>query len=230
MSAGSPSSPTSPTSAAPSASTIPDPPDPFDALEHVLPAGSELHRVHGSFPASAFNSGKGGPTRFAPFQSTTAPSAGIVPTLYAAKTAEAAVCESLLHDVPLEGGRLGQARYQGRRESTLVLKRDVRLAMLMGHGLRRLGVAQQNLTATDGDVYDRTVLWAQAAHAAGFEGLAWMSARENTAQAYVLFGDRVAETDLAETAGGLGLFDRPSSGFRWLSAFCSLVKVEVLLS
>lgn len=221
MSAGSPASPTSP---------IPDPPDPFDALEHVLPAGSELHRVHGSFPAGAFNPGKGGPTRFAPFQSTSDPAAGSVPTLYAAQTAEAAVCESLLHDVPLEGGRLGQARYRGRRESTLVLKRDVQLAMLMGHGLRRLGVAQQNLTATDGDVYDRTVLWAQAAHAAGFEGLAWMSARENTAQAYVLFGDRVAETDLVETAGGLGPFDRPSSGFRWLSAFCSLVKVEVLLS
>jgi hypothetical protein len=193
-------------------------------------AGSELHRVHGSFPAGAFNPGKGGPTRFAPFQSPIDPAAGIIPTLYAAQTAEAAVCESLLHDVPLEGGRLSQARYRGRRESTLVLKRDVRLAMLMGHGLRRLGVAQQNLTATDGDVYDRTVLWAQVAHAAGFEGLAWMSARENTAQAYVFFGDRVAETDLAETAGGLGSFDRPSSGFRWLSAFCSLVKVEVLLS
>lgn len=221
VSAGSPASPTT---------TVPDPPDPFDALEHVLAAGSELHRVHGSFPAGAFNRGKGGPTRFAPFQSTSDPAAGSVPTLYAAQTAEAAVCESLLHDVPLEGGRLNQARYLGRGESMLVLKRDVRLAMLMGLGLRRLGVAQQNLTATDGDVYDRTVLWAQAAHAAGFEGLAWMSARENTAEAYVLFGDRVAQTDLSETAGGLGSFDRPSSGFRWLSAFCSLVKVEVLLS
>lgn len=224
VSAGSPTSPTSPTR------SVPDPPDPFDALEHVLAAGSELHRVHGSFPPGAFNPGKGGPTRFAPFRSPRDPAAGIIPTLYAAETAEAAVCESLLHDVPLEGGRLGQARYRGRRESTLVLTRDVRLAMLMGIGLRRLGVAPQNLTATEGDVYDRTVLWAQAAHAAGFEGLAWMSARENTAEAYVLFGDRVAETDLEETAGALGSFDRPSSGFRWLSAFCSLVKVEVLLT
>lgn len=225
-------SPTSPPPARPASSTtaVPDPRDPFDALDHVLAAGSELHRVHGPFPAGAFNPGKGGPTRFAPFESMTDPSAGIVPTLYAAETAEAAVCESLLHDVPLEGGRLAQARYRGRKESLLVLKRDVRLAMLMGSGLRRLGIAQQNLTATEGDVYDRTVLWAQAAHAAGFEGLAWMSARENTSEAYVFFGDRVVESDLEERPGGLGSFARATSGFRWLSAFCSLVKVEVLLS
>lgn len=210
-------------------SAVPEPPDPFDALEHVLRAGSTLHRVHGSFSAGSFNPGKGGPTRFAHFTAAAAPSAGVVPTLYAAATAEAAVCETLLHDVPLEGGRLALARYRGRRESVLVLRREVRLARLMGSGLRRLGVAPQNLTATDGDVYDRTVLWARSAHAAGFDGLAWMSARENTAEAYMFFGDRVAETDFEETSDGLGPFDRPNSGFRWLSAYCSLVKVELLL-
>lgn len=212
-----------------SAGLIPEPPDPFDALEHVLVAGTEVHRVHGPLPATAFNPGRGGPTRFAPFENATDPAAGIVPTLYAAETAAAAVCETLLHDVPLAGGRLNQATYRGRRETALSLRRDVRLAMLMGPGLRRLRVAPQHLTATDGDVYKQTVLWAQAAHAAGFEGIAWMSARENTAQAYLFFGDRVSATDLAEIPGGLGSFDRTESGFRWLSAYCALVKVEVLL-
>lgn len=158
------------------------------------------------------------------------PSAGPVPVLYAAATAEAAVCETLLHDVPLAGGRLSRAKYQSRRETTLVLRRDVRLAKLMGAGLRRLGVEPQNITATNGDVYAQTVKWAQAAHVAGFDGLAWMSARENTTEAYVLFGDRVAETDLAETSDGLGSFSRPGRGFQWLSAYCSLVKVDLLLS
>lgn len=216
--------------AAAHASTVPNPPDPFDAIEHVLPAGNILHRVHGTFPAGSFNPGKGAPTRFAPFVNAADPAAGPVPTLYAAATAEAAVCETLLHDIPLEGGRLSAAGYRGLKEATLELKRDVRLAKLMGAGLRRLHVAQQNLTATDGDVYDKTVLWAQAAHTAGFEGLAWMSARENTAEAYVLFGDRVAEADLEETTGGLGWFDHPGRGFCWLADYCALVKVDLLLS
>lgn len=217
-------------SSATPASVIPPPPDPFDALEHVLPAGSILHRVHGSFPANAFNPGKGGPTRFAPFLDAADPSGDPVPTLYAAATLEAAVCETLLHDVPLAGGKLAAAGYRGRREATLALGRDVRLAKLMGAGLRRLHVAPQHLTATEGDVYHRTVLWAQAAHAAGFDGVVWMSARENTAEAYVLFGDRIAETDLTESADGLGSLDRPGAGFRWLADYCALVKVDLLLS
>lgn len=220
----------SPSSSPSTGSTVPPPPDPFDALEHALPAGTVLHRVHGSFPAGAFNPGVGDPTRFAHFTSAADPSTGIVPVLYAAATAEGAVCETLLHDVPLEGGRLSLAKYRGRRETVLVLQREVRLAKLMGSGLRRLHVAPQDLTATDGDVYSQTVLWAQAAHRAGFDGLAWMSARENTAEAYVLFGDRVSEADLEETSDGLGSFDRPGAGFRWLSACCALVKVELLLS
>lgn len=220
----------SPSSSRSSGSTVPPPPDPFDALEHVLKAGTVLHRVHGSFPAGSFNPGVGNPTRFAHFTNAADPSGGAVAVLYAAATAEAAVCETLLHDVPLEGGRLSAAKYRGRSETTLVLKRQVRLAKLMGPGLRRLHVAPQDLTATDGDVYSQTVLWAQAAHTAGFDGLAWMSARENTAEAYVLFGDRVFEADLDETTDGLGSFDRPGAGFRWLSAYCALVKVELLLS
>lgn len=217
-------------SAASPTSDITPPPDPFDARAHVLPAGRELHRVHGHRAANVFNPGLGGPTRFAPFTDPTDPTKGAVPTLYAAETDEAAVCETLLHDVPLDGGRLRAAGYRGMRESTVVLRRDVRLCALMGPGLRRLGAAPQHLTATDGDVYDRTVRWAEAAHRAGFEGLAWMSARENTSQAYMFFGDRVAESDLEVTAGGRGSFDRGESGFAWLAAFCALVKVELLLS
>jgi hypothetical protein len=211
-------------------SAIPDPPDPFNAFDYMLPAGSVLHRVHGEFPAGSFNPGKGKPTRFAPFINPTDPSAGFVPTLYAAETEGAAVCESVLHDVPLEGGRLSAADYRDLKETTLTLQRDVRLAMLMGIGLRRLHVDAQNITATNGDVYHRTVLWAQTAHAAGFEGLAWMSARENTAEAYMLFGDRVDASDLVETSGGRGSFRHPSAGHAWLATYCSVVDIDVLLS
>ncbi|MGG7466581.1 RES family NAD+ phosphorylase [Plantibacter sp. YIM 135347] len=206
---------------------VPPPPTPFDALELLLPKAATLRRVHDPRrQGNVFNPGAGSPTRFAHFDG----GAGIVPSLYAAATPEAAVCESLLHDVPLAGGILPLANYATRVLTTLELQRDVRLAMLMGPGLRRLGVYQQDVIATNGDVYDQTVLWAQAAHAAGFEGLAWMSARDNTSQAYIFFGDRVEENDLLITSSGIDSFAPGSSGFNWLDSYCSLVHVDLLLS
>ena len=215
------------TGAAPS--DIPPPPAPFDALDHTLPMGSELHRVHGERrDANVFNPGRGRPTRFAPLSIGPEQADRFVPTLYAAASAEAAVCESILHDVPLSGGSLPAASYAPYAETTLELQRDLRLAKLMGDGLRRLGVTPQQLTATNGDVYDRTVGWARAAHAAGFDGMAWMSARHNTSEAYVLFGDRVTAADLVVTADGAGRFALGTEGFAWLSAYCAVVKVELL--
>lgn len=204
---------------------------PFDALTYVLKSGSTLHRVHHrGRAANAFNPGLGAPTRFAPFRSAAGSASDQVPTLYVAASAEAAVSESLLHDVPLRGGSLPAKSYAEYVETKLVLQRDVRLAKLMGDGLRRLGVAPQQLTATQGDVYDSTVRWAAAAHAAGFDGLAWMSARDNTSEAYVLFGDRVASADLTSSAGGVGSFAPGAEGFDWLSAHCARVKVELLIA
>jgi len=203
------------------------PPVPFDALTHVLATGSTLRRVHHSKRgANMFNPGHGGPTRFAPIVTA----AGSAPTLYAAQSAEAAVCETILHDVPLTGGSLALGAYASHFDTSLEVQRDLRLAKLMGDGLRRLSVTPQQLTATNGDVYERTVLWAEAAHTAGFDGIAWMSARDNTAAAYVFFGDRVAQTDLAITTDGIGPFAPGTRGFSWLSGYCARVGVELLVA
>lgn len=206
---------------------VPPPPVPFDPLPHTLESGSLLHRVHHhSRAGNAFNPGVGAETRFAHFDG----GAGVVPSLYAAATAEAAICESLLHEVPLTGGILPRAEYETRTLTALELQRDVRLAMLMGPGLRRLGISAQDITATNGNVYGATARWAHAAHAAGFEGLAWISSRDNTAEAYVLFGDRVHAADLRVTDLGLGTFTPGSTGFLRLDAYCSLVNVDLLLA
>ncbi|WP_345183976.1 RES family NAD+ phosphorylase [Microbacterium panaciterrae] len=179
---------------------------------------------------NVFNPGAGSQTRFASFASLDDLDGPQVPTLYAAATAEAAVCESILHDVPVAGGLLPEGSYATRVETALDLRRDLNLAMLMGPGLRRLGATPQQLTATDADVYDQTVLWAQAAHDRGFDGIAWMSARDNTSEAYVLFGDRVDKSDLHITERGVGSFAPGTPGFSWLSAYCSRVKIELLIA
>lgn len=206
---------------------VPHPPTPLSALPHVLDAGTNLHRVHHTrHSGDAFNPGRGAPSRFAPITAEEPPRP--VPTLYAAATAEAAVCETLLHDVPLVGGLLPSHAYAAYAESTLSLRRTVRLAKFMGDGLRRLGITPQQLTATSGDVYHRTVLWARAAHAAGFDGISWMSARDNTAAAFLLFGDRVGPDDLSRSDRGLGPFTPGAPGFTWLSGYCARVGVELL--
>lgn len=53
-------------------------------------------------------------------------------------TPEAAICESLLHEVPAVGGILPRASYETRTMTAIELVRDVNLAMLMGPGLRSL--------------------------------------------------------------------------------------------
>lgn len=108
----------------------------------------------------------------------------------------AALCESLLHDVPLTGGRLVPEHYERSVAGALETTRPLRLATFHGLGLRRLGVESVQLTASPARTYGATVACAQAAHAAGLDRAVWMSARLNTDHANVFFGDRVREQDL----------------------------------
>jgi hypothetical protein len=82
--------------------------------------------------------------------------------------------------------------------STLASERELHLAQLYGHGLRRLEIARTELIETDSDQYDRTVPWAAALHASdpAVDGLVWVSRQHDDAYAMVLFGDRVARQDL----------------------------------
>lgn len=201
--------------------TVPRPPDPFDALSLTLESGTVICRVHHvSRGAREFNPGQGAPSRFAPLD---------VPTLYAAATLEAAISETVLHDVPLTTGTLPMRSYAGYVSTSITVGRDLNLAKLMGDGLRRVGVTPQQLTATEGDVYGSTVLWSEAAHAAGFDGIAWMSARDNESQAYMFFGDCVPESSLQEVHGSRVMFAPGDDGFPWLATYCARVGVELLI-
>ena len=198
------------------------PPDPFDPEVVTLPAGHRLFRVHSNNRVgNVFNPGHGGPSRFAFFG--TPP----VPALYAADTEIAAVCETLLHDVPLAGGNLLPHDYTATVLSPLRTTRSLRLASFLGTGLRRLGVDARDLTMTDAVDYPHTVRWAEAAHHTGFDGVAYMSARCNSDRAYVFFGDRVSETSFTVQPGGRAFAfgaDRD-----WLIDFCAPLRVDVLI-
>jgi len=77
-------------------------------------------------------------------------------------------------------------------------KRKLSLADLSTTALRKLGVQRNELIDTEKDKYPGTRKWAEAIHAAcpSAEGLCWVSRQDDRALAIMLFGDRVATTDL----------------------------------
>ena len=203
-------------------STVPEPPDPFEPLIETWPAGTGLYRVHSDRgEANAFNTGPKPQTRFAFFGDPE------VPVLYAGATEVTAVAETILHDVPLTGGRVEAPAYLSRQSACLWPRRDLRLAQFHSGGLMRLGIEALNLTDTAASQYDRTVTWAEAAHAnTDVDGLVWMSRRWNSSKSIVLFGDRVSRDDLAVQADHGRVFALPSD-FDWLFDLCRTVGVSV---
>lgn len=170
---------------------------------------------------TAFNPGYGAAGRFSFFGDP------VVPVLYAAESDTAAVCESILHEVPLVGGRLVPEQYEPMVAGALLTTRPLRLAALHGLSLRRLGVEATQVTGSPSRSYGQTVAWAAAAHRAGFDGLEWMSRRCNTDRAYVLFGDRVGDSDLEADPMFARVF-ATGPDLDWLIDMCASVKVEVL--
>lgn len=197
------------------------PPDPFDAADDPLPVGQRLYRVHNNVrTVTEFNPGIGSRTRFAFFGDP------VVPVLYAADTEQAALAESLLHDIPATGGALPYGRYADTVMGLLTVTRELHLASLRGLGLRRLRAEAREVTDTDASEYRHTVRWAQAAHAAGFDGLAWTSRKCNDTRAVVLFGDR-CDGAVTQDVTFARIF-QSGPGLDWLISTCDPLHVDVL--
>lgn len=202
----------------------PAPPDPFEPHTTTLASGTRLFRVLSAAPgrtAITFNPGVGGSTRFAYFE------APPVPVLYAAETENAAVAETLLHDIPANGGVLPYAQYSGKVMARIETTRPIDVAVLHGLGLRRLKVTANDLTASNATSYPETVEWAHAARRAGLDGLVWMSRLCNDAKAYVLFGDRCADAFTQDPT--FGRIFATGSDQLWLIDLCAPLHVDVLL-
>lgn len=171
----------------------------------TLGAGTLVERVHDRrYGGSGFNPCKGAPTRFAPIRDA---EGHCVPSLYAAGTLEAAIYETIFHDVPVQAdpgansgadpGTVPKTLVQGRAHSRLNVLRDLHLASLRGPDLRRWGIDRNSLIAAAPGLYAETARWACAIHRRfpEVEGLAWTSNRCDPDTAYLFFGDRVAEAD-----------------------------------
>lgn len=163
----------------------------------VLSAGAIVERVHDRrYGARGFNSCKGAPTRFAPIRDA---AGNCIPSLYAADTMEAAIYETIFHDVPVQAdpGTVPKTLVQSRAHSRLEVLRDLRLASLRGPDLRRWGIDRNSLIAASPTLYAETARWACAIYRQfpEVEGLVWTSNRCDPDTAYLFFGGRVASGD-----------------------------------
>lgn len=103
-----------------------------------------------------------------------------------------------------------RSRLRGRCLTHIELTRDILVADLRGHGLRRLGLTRGRLLDCGAGHYAETARWAEAIHRSddSLHGMVWVSRQFDTATALLAFGDRLQEHDF------LGGESRPLDGGR----------------
>ena len=84
---------------------------------------------------------------------------------------------------------------------------DLVLADLRSKALRKLGVARNQIIDTEKDQYPITRQWAEAIHTQcpQVQGLCWTSRQDDSAQALMLFGDRLKQGVLQAGAASRNL-------------------------
>jgi len=159
--------------------------------------GTKIWRCHETkLRANEFNPGLGA-GRFHPLvdSRTAAP----IPTIYAADEVAGALSESVFRNVPVRGSnkRTRRSALNSVCLSALVLRKHIVLADLTGLGLHRIGVRRSQLIESASSSYAATAQWAEAIHRdTTLDGLMWVSRQNDRALAILLFGDRVATSDL----------------------------------
>ena len=176
---------------------------PLPPPQHGSPALRTLRpgrwwRVHtldaqGRFGPAQFNDSGRGDARFSPLKM----GRRWVPTLYAAASEEAALMETVLHDVPYPSAGhihdLDRDLGSTLHLSAIEIRQPLRLVDLTQLGLQRMGIPVSQLFETHADDYPRTRQWAAWLHQAlpQAQGLTWMCARHAEHAALMLFGDRI---------------------------------------
>lgn len=188
---------------------VPRPPADLDPQIERWEAGRVIVRCHGpKYHERQFND----TTRLARFRPLVDAGA-VVPTMYGADDFAGVVSETVFHEVPVRGPhrRIPRSEIDRWVWCEVAPTRDLRLVALHGTGLRRVQVTHGELIECDASDYAETVPWSVAFHDAAStpDGLCWRSRQHNDSLALMLFGSRVAETDLAVVRAAESLALRP---------------------
>lgn len=170
---------------------VPKPPTAFPTHVTDLAVGAVLWRIHAeSLAGDAFNPGFGF-SRFAPI----GPVRKRVPTAYAADGFEAAVYETIFHDLdPAQSfktyplSKLAEVRCSVLRVATPLVLRS-----FLAPDLMKLGVVRNQLIDTPSREFPDTRCWSAALHRRDTvtQGMVWESRAYPSSLAMMFFGDRV---------------------------------------
>ena len=176
---------------------VPKPPTAFATHVTDLPVGAVLWRIHAErLAGDAFNPGIGF-SRFAPI----GPVRKRVPTAYAAEEFEAAVYETIFHDLdPAQSfktyplNKLAEVRCSMLRVATPLVLRS-----FLAPDLMKLGVARNQLIDTPSQEFPDTRRWSAALHRRDTvtQGMVWESRAYPSSLAMMFFGDRVSSGALS---------------------------------
>lgn len=152
-----------------------------------------IHRVHqDKYAGDQFNPGLNGNARFSPIRDALGEP---IPILYGGSTFECAAMETVFHDVPFALGlkTLDKTKLAGQVHSQVKPNVDLVLADFRSKALRKLGVARSQIIDTEKDQYPITRRWAEAIHkqCPDVQGICWTSRQDDSAQALIVFGDRL---------------------------------------
>ena len=176
---------------------VPTPPTAFATHVTDLALGAILWRIHAeSLAGDTFNPGFGF-SRFAPI----GPMRKRVPTAYAADGFEAAVYETIFHDLdPAQSfktyplSKLAEVRCSVLRVATPLVLRS-----FLAPDLMKLGVARNQLIDTPSREFPDTRRWSAALHRRDTvtQGMVWESRAYPSSLAMMFFGDRVPPGSLS---------------------------------
>lgn len=198
-----------PSKSLPPADVTPVPPTTLHVSTMTWPKKKPLHRVHlEKYKGAEFNPGSKGNARFSPIKNAKGKP---IPTIYGGSSFECAAMETVFHDVPFAPGfkSYDKTKLAEQVHSQITPGTDLVLADLRGKALRKLGVERKQLIDTEKDQYPITREWAKAIHAEHPEvqGLCWTSRQDDSAQAVMLFGDRIASSVLRQTTPSRSLLN-----------------------
>ena len=178
---------------------------------YTLGGGLELlHRFHNKrYKDTQFNDTPYGHARFSPIRNEIG---AIIPTIYAGSTFECAAMETVFRDVAygpppkyVQKSKLKDMMYS----MLLTWDGDLNLVDLTSKSLRALSITRNELIDTDGTLYPVTQKWAEAIHAYAptAQGLRWTSRQDDTAQAFLLFGDRIRQSIFTGRSNSVSVLD-----------------------
>ncbi len=176
---------------------VPKPPAAFPTHVTDLPVGAVLWRIHAEkFAGDVFNPGFGA-SRFAPV----GPVRKRVPTAYAADAFEAAVYETIFHDLdPAQSFKTYPlSKLADVRCSVLRVASPLSLRSFLAPDLMKLGVARNQLIDTSSREFPDTRRWSAALHRKDTitHGMVWESRAYPSSLAMMFFGDRVPPVALS---------------------------------